>query len=244
MKQTYKSKSVAVIDLGLFVELARTLTKYFGKVYYWSPWHSSFPSSNQTEIGEGLPGIERIDDYIEVVDDVDLFVFPDIYMGKAQEYLESIGQRVWGSRRGDETEIWRKDAKKHFKKLGIPQGPYEVVEGISKLREYLKGHKGKVWVKIEKTRGDTETFPVEKYELSKNEIDGLEFRLGPKAEIITFIVEDHLKDSIDLAIDTYCINGEYPELGLLGTEEKGECYVCKRQKFTEPRKACSLYIIN
>lgn len=48
-----------------------------------------------------------------------------------------------------------------------------------------------------------------------------------------FIVEDHLPDTLDIAIDTYCIDGAYPTLGLLGTEAKGEAYVAAVKKWSE-----------
>lgn len=243
MLQSYKTKAAHVQDMGLFTELAIKLAEWFGRVTYTSPWQNAFPSSKDTEVGEGIAEIERIKDIHEVIDETDLFVFPDTYFGPTQVFLQDIGKRVWGSRDGDELEIYRVDAKKHFKELGIPQGPYEVVKGIKKLRAYLQANDGKkVWVKIEETRGDTETFCVEGYELYKNKLDELEYSLGPKAEIMTFIVEDHLKGTIDIAIDTVCVDGKYPRLGLLGTEVKGECYICSRQNYSAmPPALTSIY---
>jgi hypothetical protein len=234
MIQSYKTLSVHIDDQGLFPEIARTLSKSFGRVTYTSPWVSGFPFSKDIEVGEGMAEYERVEDIADVIDETDLFVFPDIYKGPMQEYLRKIGKRVWGSFRADEIEIYRSEAKPVFKKLGIPQGPYEIVEGINGLRKYIKSRGNtKLWVKIDKTRGDTETFPTENYELAKNILDDFEARLGPKADIMKFTVEDHLEGTIDLAIDTHCVDGNYPGIVLLGTEEKGECYICVRKKWTE-----------
>jgi hypothetical protein len=224
--ESYKTKSVAVVDNGCFSELATTLSYSFGKVYYNSPWVADYPTSYHTELGEGFPEFERINDIWEIIDDVDLFIFPELHQGPLQEYLVKQGKRVWGSRNGDELELYRKEAKEHFKELGIPQAPYEVVKGMTALRRYIKSRgKDKLWIKISRTRGDTETFSVEGYDLGKNHLDELEAEFGPVAEYREFIVEDNLPDTFDLAIDTYCIDGKYPSRSLLGHEQKDEGYI-------------------
>ena len=51
-----------------------------------------------------------------------------------------------------------------------------------------------------------------------------------------------MKDTLDLAIDTYCIDGQYPGSALLGMEEKGECYIGIFKKWTEmPPKLVDIY---
>lgn len=221
-----KDKVAAVIDNGLFAELARTLSRDFKKVYYTSPWVADFPSSTKVELGEGFPEYERVKDIWGIIDEVDLFVFPDLHNGPLQEYLEDQGKRVWGARTGDELETDRVEAKDYFGELGIPQAKYEVIQGLTALRKYLQGRIDKVWVKISLTRDDTETFAVNGYEGSKNRLDKFAADLGPAAEQMEFIVEDDLPDTLDIAIDTYCIDGKFPRKALLGTEKKDEGYVC------------------
>jgi hypothetical protein len=222
----YSTKSCCVIDNGLFQEAAQKLSESFGKVYYNAPWVADYPVSYHTEIGEGFGEYERIADIWGMIDDVDLFVFPDVYQGPLQEHLVKLGKRVWGSRNGDELELWRKEAKAHFKELGLPQGPYEVVKGMTALRKYIKSRdKEKLWVKISLTRGDTETFCAEGYDSVKNRLDDLQAKFGPTAEYREFIVDDHLPDTFDLAIDTYCIDGKFPSKSLLGNEQKDEGYI-------------------
>jgi hypothetical protein len=233
MLQSYKSKSVHISDNGIFPDIALLWSKHAGRVTYTTPWINGFPSSMQTEIGEGFAEFERVDDIHEIIDETDLFVFPDIYYSHVQADLLARGKRVWGSRDAEELEIYRSRAKPAFDKLSIPQGPYEIIDaGITKLRQYIKDHGDrKLWIKIDKTRGDFETFSVEPgeeataYELYKNKLDDVETKLGPKAEITVFVVEDNLEDTIDLAIDTHCVDGVYPSVAILGTEEKGEAYV-------------------
>lgn len=221
-----KSKTVCVVDNGLFGELARTLSKSFGRVTYVSPWIADFPSSTKTELGEGFPEYDHVKDIWEIIDDVDLFVFPDLHNGALQNYLVDQGKRVWGARMGDELETARTEAKAYFKTLGIPQGKYEVIQGMTALRKFLQGREDKVWVKISLTRNDTETFSVCGYEGSKNRLDKFEAELGPAAEHMEFVVEDDMPDTLDIAIDTYCVDGKWPNKACLGTEKKDEGYIC------------------
>ena len=83
----FKNKAVLIIDNGLFCELAPTLAKSFGKVYYYTPWECAFPRSNTRLVGTGIPGVTRCNDYWEILDDIDLFVFPDIYNGFLENSL-------------------------------------------------------------------------------------------------------------------------------------------------------------
>ncbi len=237
------SKSVCIVDNGIFSELATTLAESFGKVYYTSPWVSDFPSSHKTELAEGFAEFDRVPDIWEIIDDVDLFVFPDLYNGPLQMYLAEQGKRVFGSRNGDELENYRGEAKELFAELDIPQGKYEICNGIDDLRAYLK-RKGstKVWVKINLTRRDTETFPCVGYELVKNRLDQLEADLGPMVKNMPFLVEDDLLGTLDVAIDTFCVDGQYPDTVVLGTEVKGEAYLgCKKQWDAIPLRLTSIY---
>jgi len=237
-----QSKTVCIVDNGLFAELARTLSTSFGKVYYTSPWVADFPSSTKVELGEGFPEYERVKDIWGIFDEIDLFVFPDLHNGPLQEYLQSQGKRVWGARRGDELETARTEAKDYFKKLNIPQAKYEVIEGMTALRKYLKTRDDKVWVKISLTRMDTETFSVNGYEGSKNRLDKFQAELGPAAEGMQFIVEDDLPDTLDIAIDTFCIDGQFPKKALLGTEKKDEGYICVAKDWNAmPPKLSDIY---
>jgi len=222
----FSTKSVCIVDDGVFAEVARYLSKSFGKVYYTSPWVAAYPSSYKTELGEGFPNFDRVDDIWNIVDRVDLFVFTDMHQGALQEYLTAKGKRVFGSRNADELECYRTDAKEHFAGLNIPQAPYVVVKGMSALRKYIKSRgSDKLWIKINRTRGDTETFAVEGYDLAKNRLDTMEAEFGPVAEQRDFVVEDNLPDTLDIAIDTYCIDGQYPQMAMLGVEQKDMGYV-------------------
>ena len=239
----FSSRSVAVVDNGIFSELAGKLGESFGKVYYTSPWVTDYPSSYHIELGEGFADFERVNDIWDIIDDVDLFVFTDLHQGPLQEYLAAQGKRVWGARNGEELEVNRKEAKAYFQTLGIPQAPYEVVKGMTALRSYIKSRgSDKLWIKISRTRGDSETFCVEGYELAKNRLDEMQAEFGPVSEYREFIVEDNLPDTLDLAIDTYSIDGKFPTRAMLGTEQKDEGYICAVKEWRQlPPKLASIY---
>ena len=235
----YRSKTCLVIDNGLFCELAVTLSKSFGKVFYWSPWITAFPKSNQTLIGKGVPGITRIDDFWGILDEIDLFVFPDVYYGPLQLHLIKLGKRVWGGRMGDDLELYRDAAKQHMQSLGMDVGPYAVVTGLDALRAHLKRHDNQ-FVKISKTRGDMETFHAKNYKLIEPRLDDLEHSLGAKKKIMQFVVEEAIDNAVECGYDGWCIDGEFPRGAMTGIEVKDKGYIIKTttyDKLSDPVRA-------
>ncbi len=230
LRDDLSTKTVMVIENGLFVEIAKTLSKSFKRVLYYCRWEGAFPRSNQYVIGQGIEGIERVYNIFEYIDEVDLFVFPDIYDGQLQLHLESLGKLVFGGRMGEETELFRHSMKEHMKKLGLYVTPYEVVTGIDALREYLKEHPN-VYVKQNVTRGDFETFYSKSYKLIEPVIDELSHSLGALNQTKQFIVEDAYDDAVETGMDCYCIDGQYPSKTLAGVEIKDCGYVGKFSKY-------------
>jgi len=219
-----KDKTVCVIDNNLFISLAETLAADFGTVMYTSPWVSAFPTSAQILIGEGLPNVKRIDSIWSHLDEIDLFVYPDVYSSDEQLYLESIGKRVWGSRRGDELEIQRKHAKTHLKSVGLDIGPYKVVTGTKALRTYLEHHENQ-FVKISRTRGDAETFFAKTLQQIEPRILEIEHNLGPQKDYMEFICEDKIEAECEIGYDGYCIDGLFPNSAAYGVEAKSRGYL-------------------
>lgn len=219
MLQDYSNKVVTVVDNGIFIELAIRLSEYFGKVNYFMPWVNAFPKTNQILPGYGIKGLTKVERLFDVYKETDLFVFPDIYMGDVQLKMVEDGKRVFGSRDGERLEVYRDEAKELFKSLKLPVGKYKVVIGLDALREYLKKHEN-VYVKINKTRGDMETFDSKNYKLIEPRLDELEWILGAKKKIMKFIIEDAIDNSIEIGYDGYSIDGEYPSIASFGIEIK------------------------
>lgn len=220
------SKTVLFHDYGLFTALAETLAHSFGTTYYYSPWKSDIPEKWRKQIGLGLPGVTRVDDFFFFVDKADLIVFPDIYDGDLQIYLEDRGKRVWGSRQGDLLERFRVSAKQHMKEKGLTIGPYDVVIGCDALRDYLRHHPN-VWVKCSDTRGLFETFFAPTYRVVETKIDQIAYELGPDKDDEEFVCEQAIEDAVEVGWDGYCIDGQYPSACTIGIEAKNEAYVGK-----------------
>ena len=219
MAVSLQNKSCLIYDFGLFVELAITLSKSFGKVYYFCPWASAFPSTNIYSVGIGIDGVEKVDNFWDYIDEVDLFIFPDVYMGDLQVYLESIGKRVFGSRRGEEMELDRVAMKDMMKTHGLSVNDYEVITGMDNLKKYLKDVKDK-YVKISRFRASFETFRHDNYSLSEPKLEEIEHTMGAYKNICDFIVEDALDDCVEIGLDCYTADGIFPSKTLAGIEIK------------------------
>jgi hypothetical protein len=229
---SYRQRTVAIIDNGLFVEMAAVLAKDFGTVYYCCPWESAFPKTNSLLIGEGIPGVTRVDSIWPYVDEIDLFCFPDVYYGPLQVYLTSIGKRVWGARMGEELELYRDESKKYLKSVGVDIGPYKVIKGLDNLKEYLRYHEN-MWVKVSKTRGDTETFSAKNYDLVEPVLIELEHKLGAKRNLINFVVESDIPDAVEIGYDGYTIDGKFPKHGMFGIEVKDKGFIMKTGLYSD-----------
>jgi hypothetical protein len=224
--ENLKTKSACVIDNGAFLETAVMLAREFGKVYYVTPWVNAFPRSNDVMIGKGIPGITRIDSVWDVIDDVDLFVFPDVGDGPLQVHLRSIGKRVWGSGMGEELEFFREKTKKLLPKLGLHVGEWTGIEGIDSLRSFLKNNPEQ-WVKVDRFRGDFETFKSPTYPEIETRIDEIEQILGIKKHTTRFVVEKDIPDAVEIAFDGYTVDGMFPKNCVCGIEIKDAGYVGK-----------------
>lgn len=222
-----------VIDNGLFIGIAQVLSKTYKSVKYWAPWTSAFPKSNQWVIGYGIEGIERIHDLFAEINSIPdeeirntLLVFPDVYFGSMQVHFQSLGFPCFGGKAGEEMELLRHAMKEHMRKLGLHVTNYKVVTGTEALREYIKEHPN-VWVKINQTRGDIETFHAKDYRTIEPVLDMLDWTLGAVKYIKEFIVEDAYDDAVETGMDCYCIRGEYPTKSLVGVEIKDLGYIGK-----------------
>lgn len=225
MKTNYRNLSVLVIDLGLFLFVAETLGKHFGKVYYYTPGQEEpFPTKNHMLIGHGVPNIERVNAIYPYVDEVDLIVFPDVGFGEMTDHFRKIGKRVWGCGLAEKLELDRAWSKKHLEELGIPIGKWVKITGVDKLCEYLKTHKD-VWVKTSRFRGDFETFHAPDYDLVDEKIDELRHKLGAAASLMEFIVEQAIPDAVEIGADPWTIDGKYPSANMMGIEVKDKGYV-------------------
>lgn len=221
-----------VFDHGLFVELARRLARDYKRVLYHTPWERGFPLVNECVIGRGFDDIERCDDFWPLLDEIDLFIFPDIQHSGLQLYLESIGKRVWGSRDGDSLELNRSQFLKTLGDLGLPQPGYKNIMGLDDLRAYLKDNEDK-YVKLSRYRGSMETWHSKDYKSSESMLDILAVRFGAVKNAVPFVVVDAIDTPLEVGYDGYCIDGQFPSLALQGYEAKDRAFICTVQKYED-----------
>lgn len=218
--------TVCCVDHGLFLPVAQTLAKSFKRVLYHTPDSiEGFPTINKCLIGDGFEGVERCDDIWKVKHEVDAWVFPDIQHSGLQLELESQGFPVWGSRAADEIETNRELFHKTLKKLGLDCPKYRVVKGLTNLRLFLADNEGPFFIKISKYRGSLETTKFRSWERDEGLLDVWAVRFGPAKEHIPFLVFDPIDTPLEIGGDTYCIDGQFPELMVHGEEWKDRAYL-------------------
>src|SRR6185503_17153647 len=202
-------KTALVIDYGNFLPVAQRLSRDFGKVYYYVPWETAFPKYNSYIAGTGVPGVQRIYNIYDYIDEVDLFFFCDLFMGPFQDWLRSIGKRVFGAGKGEEMELYRDRMKFLQTELGLPINQYDVLYGLDALRGFLQMSKNK-FVKTNIMRGHIESFRHDSYLLTKPILDELEHTLGIYKNDQTFIVEEPIEAIAEIGYDGFIIDGNVP----------------------------------
>ena len=230
---SYKDKTVLIYDTGGYSEVAKKLSKDFGKVYYFINWQKGFPKSGDTLVGTGFNEFERTLTFWDKINEIDLFVFTDIGSSDIQNYLVSINKRVWGARNGDCLELDRVLFFDTLKEVGLPVANYEVIKGLDALDKHLQTNEDKI-IKINSIyRGDAETFNHIDYDISKPILDKLRHAWGMRSNYIEFIVQDKIEKVAEIGYDGFCIDGEYPKNCLSGVEKKDLGYFGKSMKYDD-----------
>lgn len=193
---SYRNKKVLFYDKGLYLYTAQKLGEYYDKVYYYMPDSSPYPCSNLADIGTGLPEVERVHNFWEYIDKVDMIVFPDVHDGNLQSWLRSKGYTVFGSGKSEELEL---DKIKFFDALEeakLPIANTIVVTGTDELVEYLKGKTDR-YIKTPTYRGDFETYHYTSMSHFEPWLDDLKYRLGSRCQKIDFIVQSPIKSACE-----------------------------------------------
>lgn len=215
-----------VYDNGLFVPLAIELAKSFRRVMYYSHWEDAFPTINKGVIGDGFEEecVERISNIWNYLDEIDLFVFPDIQHAPLQIHLKSLGKAVWGSGSGDTLELDRKLFHRTLSDVGLEVPTFHTVTGVTALREYLSDKEDK-YLKVSRWRGSFETTHWRNWDMDETTLDLLAVRFGPVKESVQFLVFDPIKTDLELGGDTYCVRGNFPGTMIHGIELKNKGYI-------------------
>ncbi len=232
----YPDVKVCVYDAwGEYVDLARKLSNDFGTVYYYNEWKLNYPTSNMTSVGAGFPEIKKVLNFWDIYKECELFIFPCIYNGDLQEFLQSQGKLVWGSREGEAMEINRWDFLEYQKKIGMAVAPSKLVTGITELRKELYKSNDEKFIKIDATeRGDIETFKYINPEITEiSDIRPLEHRLGMRSETMKFIIQDKIPAKVETGYDGFTVDGKFPETAMFGIEAKDIGYIAEIRKYDD-----------
>jgi hypothetical protein len=230
----YANKSCCIIDFGLFTEVAVTFAEDFGKVYYYNPsWRNPFPTTRDTRIGYGLDGVEVITDFWNYEDKIDFFIFPDVYMGDYLEKLKRDGKLCWGSGNLEwfELERWKFAQWLTDNKMPIPLTEESI--GVDELEKDIKPD---WYVKVEKYRGDTESFQGYDRKVEKEFFKTLRLQYGEFASEQSFMRQKGI-EGVEIGYDGWVVNGQYPKVAMWGYEVKGCCYVGKFSRYDALPKA-------
>ncbi len=215
-----------VCDYGTFLSLADKLGESYGKVYYYSPFETEYQDAKKCVIGTGVPTVERLDEYMdpEIIEEVDLWIFPDIAHGGFQRYLRSIGKAVWGGMGACDLELYRTRFLKMLAEVGLPVAPTKTVVGLKALEAMLKATTDK-WVKVNRFRANMETWHHIDFEHSEPMLRYLGDEFGGISEKVVFVVQDPIPDAQEVGYDGFCIDGQYPKCSFQGYEKKNELYL-------------------
>ena len=230
------TKTLLQIDNGLFVPAAQHLGKYFKKVWYCRPTAAAFLKGSQHVIGQGLSGIEWVDDYEPYVKKADAIWVSDVNYSHLQLLFQEFGCNVAGALGGERMELDKAFFLDMLAKVGLPVPKTWRFEGVDKAWAFLKDKKEKLWLKGgEKYRGDFEsTYHDNKYqtEIIFNE---LRAELGlERVNDIEILVQEDIPDAIEVGRDGFMLNGRMASNGTVGIEEKSQLYLCKVLKDVPP----------
>lgn len=212
-----------VIDHGFGLPIARRLAEAGSRVLYHTPWEKAYPVLNDAVVGDGFPEIERCNDFWSHKNEIDVFVFPDIYHQGLQQELRSQGKPVWGSGNSMRLELDRMFFLKTLKDLGLDVPKFDVVTGVSALADYLKDKKD-VFIKISRWRGSWETLHWYSQAEDGHRIAEWAVKFGGAKEKVRFLCFAKIDTKLELGCDTFNINGQWPKHVVHGIEKKDCAY--------------------
>lgn len=223
MADTSKQRVLFYDTCGLFTHVAEAIAPDVGAVQYFSEWKQS---SRDALPGVGLDGVERVNDFFEVLPKADILVFPDVGRIGLQTYLKAQGYPVWGSGLGARLEQDRWAFRTVLKECGLPVTNAIVVRGLDNLRDHLRDVEDR-YIKFSYFRGDFETYHHEAFFASQTWLDDLGARLGVFASVAEFIVEEPIDDgdAVEVGIDGFLVDGELVPHALMGYEVKDSAYL-------------------
>lgn len=144
---------VLVIDTNLSLEHSRRIGRDT-TCYYTIICGNPYPTLEETIGGYGFEEIIKVDDWGDVINEVEVVVFADVGFGGMADFLRKEGKFVFGAdKKSENLELDRIYMRRTFEKLGIPIAEGKVVKGIDNVCKYIEQAKTKCYVKVNRLRG-------------------------------------------------------------------------------------------
>lgn len=212
------------VDYGTFLSLADKMGEKVARSLYYSPFETEYRDARKCVIGTGLANVERVDEWQEMIGEIDLFIFPDIGYGGLQRYLRSIGKAVWGGNGASDLELYRTRFMEKLGQLGLPVAPSKVIKGLTALSDHLKTVEDR-WIKVNRFRENMETWHHKTYAHSEPILEWLAVEFGGVAEHVVFVVQEPIEHAAEIGYDGWNIDGQFPEASFQGYEKKNQLYL-------------------
>ena len=217
--------TILCYDRGDHTYLAEKIAQTAKEVLFYTPILGPHPVIRDDQIGFGLDGVEKIDDFEEYKDKVDMIFFPSVYDGEKALKLREEGHRVFGS--WDEIELDRILFLDTLEEVGLKPVPTRLVKGIDEAIEYLTGKENK-WIKTPYYRGDFNTVHYHNIKTFMPWFNFMRARLGERgSSTMEILIQDDFPCEVETGGDRYCIDGQFTEKGLVGYEIKDKGYIFK-----------------
>lgn len=211
---------ILVIDTALALDHCLRFVEDGHLVYLYQANLSAYPKLEDQITGDGFDSIMLVEDFAEVLDEIDFVYITDSCFPDLALFLREKGKVVYGPTK--ELVRWENDRVYFWEKakeagLDVPDG--EVVKGVEEARKYIREHEGeRLWVKISKFRGNLETFSV----VNEDEFNAMisQAGFGPYLNDIELVIQ-HECEGIEIGCDGWiCSNGLFRPY-FYTIEEKG-----------------------
>jgi hypothetical protein len=224
--------TACVIDNGQFPYMAERFAKEFKKVFYCTDTNRAFCKVLDLSPGCGFESFTRINDFWDIKNECQLFIFPDLGFSGLQNELRGQGYAVWGGGYHSHLEYHRGHFLDALKKCGLEVPTHVVIDGFESLRSHLRDKEDK-YIKVNRIRGDWETFHWRNWKADESTLAERAFRLGPHKEEMFFYVFDAIETDVEDGLDTYCIDGQIPKLVMHAMEWKDKAFLGAMQPFED-----------
>ena len=150
---------------------------------------------------------------------MDTVVFLDAGYGTFINLLKDAKFNVWGApAEVEQLELNRIYMREKMKELGIETPDAEIVVGTTNVVKYLEKHEGTHFIKLNKYRGNRETFSASSPEEARLLLESARF--GAMEDDIKFIIEDGC-EGIEIGADAWFNGKNFLKTHFFTIENKG-----------------------